>query len=40
MIVVDSVGELVWDDPVMECSGKVVIRNESKVTLNDMGLCC
>lgn len=40
VIVVDSVGELVWDDPVMECNGKVVIRNESKVPVNDMGLCC
>ena len=40
VIVVDSVGELVWDDPVMECNGKVVIRNKSKVPVNDMGLCC
>lgn len=40
VIVVDSIGELVWDDPVMECKGKVVIRNESKETSRDMGLCC
>ena len=40
VIVVDSVGELVWDAPVMECTGKVVLRNEGKVTVNDMGLCC
>lgn len=39
VIVVDSVGDLVWDDPVMECNGKVVIRNESKVPENDMGIC-
>lgn len=39
VIVVDSVGELVWDDPVMECNGKVVIRNDSKVSGNDMGVC-
>ena len=40
VIVVDSVGELVWDAPVMECTGKVVLRNEGKVPVNDMGLCC
>lgn len=40
LIVVDSVGELVWDDPVMECSGKVVLRGEFEGTVNDMGLCC
>ncbi|MDE7186129.1 MAG: DUF3737 family protein [Lachnospiraceae bacterium] len=40
VIVVDSVGELVWDDPVMECTGKVVLRNEGKVPVNDMELCC
>ena len=40
VIVVDSVGELVWDDPVMECTGKIVLRNEGKVPVNDMGLCC
>lgn len=39
-IVVDSVGEVIWDNPVMECSGKVVLRNESKVMAHDMGLCC
>lgn len=25
-IVVDGVGEIIWDDPVMECNGKVFIR--------------
>ena len=39
VIIVDSVGDLVWDDPVMECNGKVVIRNEIKVSGNDMGIC-
>lgn len=40
VIVVDSVGEVICDDPVMECTGKVVLRNESKVMADDMGLCC
>lgn len=26
-IVVDSVGEEIWDDPVMECSGKIILRD-------------
>lgn len=26
IIVVDGVGEVIWDDPVMECTGKVQIR--------------
>ena len=28
VIVVDSVGETIWDDPVMECTGKIVLRSE------------
>lgn len=28
VITVDSVGEMIWDDPVMECTGKIVLRNE------------
>lgn len=40
VIVADSVGEVIWEDPVMECTGKVVLRNESKVASHDMGLCC
>ena len=27
-IVVDSVGETIWEDPVMECKGEVVIRGD------------
>lgn len=25
-ILVDSVGELIWDDPVMECTGEIILR--------------
>lgn len=28
VIIVDSVGETIWDDPVMECTGKIVLRSE------------
>lgn len=28
-IVVDSVGEIIWDDPVMECNGEIVQRTEN-----------
>ena len=28
IITVDSVGEVVWDDPVMECTGKVIVREK------------
>ncbi len=27
-IVADSVGEIIWDDPVMECNGEVVVREK------------
>lgn len=27
MITADSIGEVIWDDPVMEVNGKVVVRN-------------
>lgn len=40
LIVVDSVDGLIWDDQVMKCSGKVVLRGEFEGTVNDMGLCC
>ena len=26
-ITADSVGEIIWDDPVMPCQGKVIVRN-------------
>ncbi len=26
-VIADSIGEIIWDDPVMEVNGKVVIRN-------------
>lgn len=38
-IVADSVGEVIWEAPVMECNGKVILRKESGVTADDMGLC-
>ena len=25
-ITVDSVGDIIWDDPVMECNGHVIVR--------------
>lgn len=28
IITVDSVGEVVWDDPVMECTGKIIVREK------------
>jgi len=28
VITADSVGEVIWDDPVMECLGRVIIRNQ------------
>lgn len=31
LITADSVGEIITDDPVMECSGRVVIRNGGNV---------
>lgn len=40
VITVDSVGEVIWDDPVMECNGKVVLRSASKVVADGMGICC
>ncbi len=30
-IVADSVGEIVTDDPVMECTGKVILRKEKEI---------
>ena len=27
IITADSIGEVIWDDPIMEVNGKVVIRN-------------
>ncbi len=29
-ITVDSVGEIITEDPVMECNGKVIIRNKEE----------
>ena len=39
VITVDSVGEVIWDNPVMECNGKVVLRNEAEEKLDDVGVC-
>jgi len=29
-IVLDSVGEIIRDDPVMECTGEVILRDREK----------
>ena len=32
MIIVDSLGEEIWDEPVMECNGKIVLRKDADIT--------
>ncbi len=35
-IIVDSLGEAIWDDPVMECNGEIILR-EDVVNMKTMG---
>ena len=32
MLIVDSLGEEIWDDLVMECNGKIVLRKDVDIT--------
>lgn len=38
-IIVDSLGEEIWDDPVMECNGEIVLRENTNVIKNKKMEC-
>lgn len=38
IIIADSVGEEIWDNPVMECNGKIMLRDGMEIIeTNKMG---